>query len=211
MADSEVGEDELGERHGTVRLFTTWLTSADHVDHAVADEEFTAHSPEPETVCGMVVLLAAMEAPPGDRCPRCVAFLAARESLRDLDERLGMHRHRRPGWLGKLLHSTLTPVAPRPRAGSRHDRPDPPAETRPGPSAGPQRPTEARPAAASRRVQAGAGGMRPVPVPTPSAAVLPAGGRHAVPSHSPSGSPLAGRDGNHSSAAAPAGHHGAQP
>jgi hypothetical protein len=26
------------------KIFTTWLTSSDRVDHAVTDEEFTAHS-----------------------------------------------------------------------------------------------------------------------------------------------------------------------
>jgi hypothetical protein len=86
------------------KIFTTWLTSSDGADHAVTDEEFTAHSPEPATVCGDVVLLAPMEAPPGPKCARCLAFLAARESLRDLDERLGVHRHRRPTWLDRLLH-----------------------------------------------------------------------------------------------------------
>ena len=68
------------------RLFTAWLTSTDRVDHAVTDEEFTEHRPEPEAVCGAVIMLAPMETPPGPHCARCMAFLAAWESLRDLDQ-----------------------------------------------------------------------------------------------------------------------------
>lgn len=127
------------------RLFTTWLTSVDRVDHAVTDEEFTEHTPEPEAVCGAVILLAPMEWAPGPHCPRCLAFLCARDSLRDLPERIGVPRHRRAGWLYRLVHATMTPVVPRQRAGARHDRSGPPAElTRPGLSAGPDHPAAAR-------------------------------------------------------------------
>jgi hypothetical protein len=105
------------------RLFTTWLTSADRIDHAVTDEQFTANTPEPEAVCGATILLAPMESPPGPRCARCTAFLAARASLRDLDQRLDPHRHRRPSWLGRLLHrDPSTPVVPSPRALARDGR-----------------------------------------------------------------------------------------
>lgn len=86
------------------RIFTTWFTSSvDGLDHAVTDEEFAEHRPEPEAVCGVVIMLTPMECPPGQRCPRCVAFLRARETLRDLDQRQP-HRHRRLGWLARLLH-----------------------------------------------------------------------------------------------------------
>lgn len=110
------------------RLFTTWFTSTvDGRDHAVTDEEFAEHRPEPEAVCGVVVVFGPMELAPGPHCRRCVAFLSARESLRGLNERLGVHRYRRGGWLGRLLHGTLlSPVVPHPRA--RHDRPEPPAD-----------------------------------------------------------------------------------
>jgi hypothetical protein len=106
---------------GTVvrqRIFTTWLTSTDRVDHAVTDEEFHDNRPEPEAVCGAVITLAPMETPPGPRCARCTAFLTAPESLRDLSQRLEPtpHRRRRRSWLGRLLHSnTSTPVVPSPR------------------------------------------------------------------------------------------------
>lgn len=105
------------------KIFTTWLTSTDRVDHAVTDEEFYVNRPEPEAVCGAVITLAPMETPPGPRCARCTAYLTARESLRDLEQRIDPHRHRRPSWLGRLLHAdTPTPVVPSPRALARDDR-----------------------------------------------------------------------------------------
>lgn len=85
-------------------LFTTWLTSTDRIDHAVSDEQFYDHRPEPEAVCGVVIMLAPMETPPGPRCVRCSTFLTARESLRGLEPRIDPHRHRRPSWLGRILH-----------------------------------------------------------------------------------------------------------
>ena len=71
---------------GEERIFTTWLTSGDRLDHAVTDEEFTANTPEPEAVCGTVILLAPMEAPPGPHCVRCTTVLTARDSLRDMEQ-----------------------------------------------------------------------------------------------------------------------------
>lgn len=105
------------------KIFTTWLTSTDRVDHAVTDEEFTARTPEPKAVCGAVILLAPMETPPGPRCARCAAFLAARESMRDLEQRIDPSRHWRPSWIGRLLHrDTPTPAVPSPRAPARDGR-----------------------------------------------------------------------------------------
>ncbi|MFI9382504.1 hypothetical protein [Kutzneria sp. NPDC052558] len=86
------------------KVFTSWLTSTDRIDHAVTDEAFAAQSPEPEAVCGAVITLAPMEAPPGPCCARCVAFLNARESLRTLEQRIQPHRHRRPSWFARVLH-----------------------------------------------------------------------------------------------------------
>src|SRR4030088_707971 len=83
-------------------IFSTWFTStADALDHAVTDEEFTAHRPEPEAVCGAVVVLGPLVCPPRVHCPRCTAFLRARESLRDLDRR-EPRQHRRPGPFARL-------------------------------------------------------------------------------------------------------------
>lgn len=111
---------------GTVvwpRIFTTWLTSTDRVDHAVTDEEFHDNRPEPEAVCGAVITLAPLETPPGPRCARCTAFLMARESFRDLSQRLDPHRRRRWSWLGRILHPNIsTPVVPSPRALVRDGR-----------------------------------------------------------------------------------------
>lgn len=229
------------------RLFTVWFTSTDGLDHAVTDEEFHDHRPEPEAVCGAVILLAPMEWAPGPRCPRCVAFLRARESLRDLDDRVNPHRHRRAGWLARILHGTLSPVVPRPRTGARYDHPEPSAGMRAnsvsaGPErsagawsdaapAGPQPPAEDQ--ARSSAGTASATAYRPVAVaeatqppvetrPGPSTGPQPPGageaqlGRHwgtALPC-----SPPCGRQGPQtpagaacSPAAAPVGHHGAQP
>ncbi|QUQ71171.1 hypothetical protein [Kutzneria sp. CA-103260] len=119
-------------------LFTTWLTSTDRIDHAVTDEQFYDNRPEPEAVCGAVITLATMETLPGPHCARCAAFLAARESLRDLDQRLNVHRHRRPGWLGRLLHrDTPTPAVPTPPALGRHGRSQTPVDAVSSPAAAP--------------------------------------------------------------------------
>ena len=117
------------------KIFTAWLTSTDRVDHAVTDEEFTAHRPEPEAVCGAVIMLAPMETPPGPRCARCSAFLVARESLRAMEQRIDPHRHRRPCWLSRILHRTPTPAVPTPRALGRRGRFHTPADVVGSPAA----------------------------------------------------------------------------
>src|ERR1700730_8724173 len=79
------------------RIFTTWFTStADALAHAVTDEEFMAHRPEPEAVCGRVVVHGPLVWPPGACCPRCIAFLRAHTSLQALDLRES-HRHKQGG------------------------------------------------------------------------------------------------------------------
>lgn len=105
------------------RLFTTWMTSTDGVDHAVTDEEFHDRRPEPEAVCGAVIMLASMEAPPGPRCARCTAFLAARDTLRDLPQRLDPHRHRRPCWLARALRVVVPAQRTAPTPGGRDAAP----------------------------------------------------------------------------------------
>jgi hypothetical protein len=126
----------MSEQSRAGTLFTTWLTSTDRVDHAVTDEQFHDNRPEPEAVCGAVIMLAPMEAPPGPRCARCTAFLTARESLRDLEQRLDPHRNRRPSWLSRLLHrDPLTPVVPSPRALARDGRLQAPVDTVGSPAA----------------------------------------------------------------------------
>jgi hypothetical protein len=78
---------------GSSQIFTTWFTSVtDALDHAVTDEEFTAHRPRPEAICGAVVVLGPLVCPPRPHCPRCTAFLRARQSLRDFNER-ARYRH----------------------------------------------------------------------------------------------------------------------
>lgn len=92
------------------RLFTAWFTSSvDWADHAVTDEEFVEHRPEPTAVCGTVIMLAPMESPPGQRCPRCVAFLRAQQTAEVLDEPQP-HLNLRPVWLARLLRHDISAV-----------------------------------------------------------------------------------------------------
>ncbi|MFC0540456.1 hypothetical protein [Kutzneria chonburiensis] len=110
------------------RIFMTWLTSMDRVDHAVTDEEFHDNRPEPEAVCGDVITLAPMETPSGPRCVRCAAFLTARESFRDVGQRLDPHQP--PSWLERLLHLNVpTSASQSPRALVRDGRFPPPVDT----------------------------------------------------------------------------------
>lgn len=57
------------------RLFTTWVTSLDGVDHAVTDEEFAARLAENRgvfvAVCGKSFLPGPMEGAPGPPCGPC--------------------------------------------------------------------------------------------------------------------------------------------
>jgi hypothetical protein len=85
------------------RIFTTWFTSTvDQLDHAVTDEEFMAHRPRPEAVCGAVVMVGPLAYPPRSLCPRCVTFLRARQTLRDFPQ-LEPHRHAVSGLLAHVL------------------------------------------------------------------------------------------------------------
>ncbi|MBV9846426.1 MAG: hypothetical protein JOZ47_15330 [Kutzneria sp.] len=77
-------------------------SSVDGHDHAVTDEEFAEHRPEPAAVCGDVVMLAPLTCPNGECCRRCVAVLRA-EYVPDQQEcrsllarllRLPVPRHR---------------------------------------------------------------------------------------------------------------------
>lgn len=66
-----------------------WMTSTmDGAEHAIMDEQMTAGLAAGRGVyaalCGAQVIAASLAAPPGRRCARCVAFLRARASLRDL-------------------------------------------------------------------------------------------------------------------------------
>lgn len=78
MVAQQQGETPVDDAEcaaGRKRLFTTWLTSVDGVDHAITDEmmavgvrscrgQFT-------TVCQDIVTAAFLVVPPGRRCPRC--------------------------------------------------------------------------------------------------------------------------------------------
>lgn len=61
------------------RLFTIPVSSLDHIDHAVTDEECAARGQtnrgEFRAICGTSFLPSAMEDAPGRSCPRCRALL----------------------------------------------------------------------------------------------------------------------------------------
>jgi hypothetical protein len=63
----------------------------DSFDHAITDEEMATGTGRRggryTAVCGHEVLVTLMSCPPGTRCPRCVAYLRARATLRDFDQR----------------------------------------------------------------------------------------------------------------------------
>jgi hypothetical protein len=101
------------------RLFTTWVTSLDCVDHAVTDEECTVrlivNRGEFVAVCGAVFLPGPMEGEPEPPCPRCVAFLRARVEMRGVAERLVSGR--RLGWWSRVFGRRELPAdADRPAA-----------------------------------------------------------------------------------------------
>jgi len=83
---SEVTIDDAVRRTSAVcgrepgRLFTTWLTAEDGVDHAITDEMMAAGiqscTGRFATVCREVVSAAFLIVPPGRRCPRCWSAVA---------------------------------------------------------------------------------------------------------------------------------------
>lgn len=89
---------------GCHRLYTTAITcSVDGLAHEVIDESMAAgrHAGRYQALCGSRVLAAAMVAPIGRPCTRCTAVLVAARQPTGPARR---PRHRRPGWLWRMLH-----------------------------------------------------------------------------------------------------------
>ncbi|MGH3869887.1 MAG: hypothetical protein ACRDQ4_28060, partial [Pseudonocardiaceae bacterium] len=85
------------------RLFTIPITCYfDRRAHEVTDENIVAgrRAGHYEALCGYRVVAAAMAAPVGRSCPECVAVVVAARSPA-VPARRG--RHRRPGWLRRIL------------------------------------------------------------------------------------------------------------
>jgi hypothetical protein len=85
------------------RLFTIPITCYfDHRAHEVTDENITAgrRTGHYQALCGYQVIAAAMAAPVGRPCPVCVAVLVASRPSTSPARR---GRHRRPGWLERIL------------------------------------------------------------------------------------------------------------
>lgn len=114
------------------RLFTTWVTSLDCVDHAVTDEECAARLEEQRggvfvAVCGTSFLPGPMEGAPGPPCGTCVDVLRnAAEALRKSQEAAEAQQEspervrRRRGRWSRLLGCHDLPAG----AGSTHVLPD---------------------------------------------------------------------------------------
>lgn len=95
---------------GRQRLFTTWVTSLDGVDHAVTDEECTARLIQNRgvfvAVCGEDFLPGPMEGAPGPPCSRCVGFLLdARRASRPPSEpsESPERMRKRRGWFSRSI------------------------------------------------------------------------------------------------------------
>jgi hypothetical protein len=89
-----------------VRRHLTWMTCVDTLDHVITDAAMcvgmSAGFGEYRAVCGVVVLPAAMVAPPGRCCPRCSSRLRHPASPSPV-RRERRQRHRRPSRWSVLL------------------------------------------------------------------------------------------------------------
>lgn len=90
----------------TFKSFTVWITcGTDGIDHAVPDTEMATRHGYYPAACGADFVPASMVAPPGPRCPLCVAALRRRASSTAVPRHRaqpasGLHR-----WLCRLLQS----------------------------------------------------------------------------------------------------------
>ena len=88
----------------TERLFTIPITCYfDRRAHEVTDENIAAgrRTGHYQALCGYRIIAASMAAPVGRPCPKCVAVVIA---ARYPTEQARRRRHRRPGWLWRILH-----------------------------------------------------------------------------------------------------------
>ena len=92
------------------RLFTTWLTAEDGVDHAITDEMMAAGiqscTGRFATVCREIVSAAFLVEPPGRRCPRCRTAVTpepAAPAQPPQSTRTGISRRQVRGWLRELF------------------------------------------------------------------------------------------------------------
>jgi hypothetical protein len=99
----------------TARFWFIWMTTVDGRDHAVTDEEMAVGHGVYRAVCTMRVLPEPLVAPPGPRCPRCVATVRAAQvrtardtapepahSGEDPGRRRARHRLRGQGLMSRL-------------------------------------------------------------------------------------------------------------
>jgi hypothetical protein len=106
-------------------VMTTPVTcTQDGIAHEITDEVMAAAMADQtpfEAVCGHIVLPAPLVAPNGRPCRRCAMFLSAQRTLPNRLE--DDARHRRSGWLGRLLHPSRGKHSSIPRHTTRHRTP----------------------------------------------------------------------------------------
>jgi hypothetical protein len=72
-----------------------WITAHDdRTEHAVPDDAQPAGAGVFEGLCGLDFLAASMDIGPDRRCPGCSALIRARNTIRDLDQRMPRRRWR---------------------------------------------------------------------------------------------------------------------
>ncbi|GDY33716.1 hypothetical protein GTS_53490 [Gandjariella thermophila] len=116
-----------------------WVTCVlDGTDHAVTDTAMatgiTSDTATWEAVCGTQFVPAPLICPPCPPCPSCVAFVRARATMRDLDQRMTPARHGRHGLLARVLRRRSKPPAVPPSSAppTRDGRPPLPTASRSG-------------------------------------------------------------------------------
>lgn len=79
------------------KIWFSWITAHDDLtEHAVSDNaheaSLAAGAGTFEALCGIRFLAASMDVGPARRCPRCASFVRARNTMRDLDQRMAAGR-----------------------------------------------------------------------------------------------------------------------
>ena len=93
----------MGKRTDTISI----TCSRDGQAHDVPDDSMAAgqRTGQYQALCGYLVSAAALAAPIGRPCPDCTALLAAHQPAPTIGT-ARRSRHRQPGWLWRILHSS---------------------------------------------------------------------------------------------------------
>lgn len=99
---------------GAIQLQVQWIHSgADGQDHALTLKDvvdnFRQRGQTCPALCDYRLPGDAVGAATGNRCPSCVRFVAARESLFVVEDRFLLPRQRRPAFVSRLLGRSRAP------------------------------------------------------------------------------------------------------